>query len=145
VVALKASDIDSKRMMLRVEQGKGRKDRFAMLSPQLLELLRDWWRIARPPVWMFPGCDRISLVTIEPRSRAHGALREVEIKLAIGKENSHLKYRSGGVASRKIQGNIKHKSKEGESLSPTRAVSDLTTKIQGRDKCLPVRGISMSS
>jgi integrase/recombinase XerD len=49
VVALKVSDIDSKRMMLRVEQGKGRKDRFAMLSPQLLELLRDWWRIARPP------------------------------------------------------------------------------------------------
>ena len=48
VVALKVCDIDSKRMMLRVEQGKGRKDRHAMLSPQLLELLRDWWRIARP-------------------------------------------------------------------------------------------------
>src|SRR5882762_7770551 len=42
VVALKVSDIDSKRMMLRVEQGKGRKDRYAMLSPVLLELLRDW-------------------------------------------------------------------------------------------------------
>jgi len=50
-------------MMLRVEQGKGRKDRFAMLSPQLLELLRDWWRIARPPVWMFPGRDRINPMT----------------------------------------------------------------------------------
>ena len=48
VVSLKVSDIDSKRMMLRVEQGKGGKDRHAMLSPQLLELLRDWWRIARP-------------------------------------------------------------------------------------------------
>src|SRR5271169_4855603 len=44
VVALKVSDIDSKRMMLRVEQGKGRKDRHAMLSPVLLELLRDWYR-----------------------------------------------------------------------------------------------------
>jgi integrase/recombinase XerD len=63
VVALKVSDIDSKRMMLRVEQGKGRKDRFAMLSPQLLELLRDWWRIARPEVWMFPGRDRINAMT----------------------------------------------------------------------------------
>ena len=42
VVSLKVSDIDSKRMMLRIEQGKGRKDRHAMLSPQLLELLRDW-------------------------------------------------------------------------------------------------------
>src|SRR5450631_1148244 len=48
VVGLKVCDVDSKRMMIRVEQGKGRKDRFAMLSPQLLELLRDWWRIARP-------------------------------------------------------------------------------------------------
>jgi len=48
VAALKVSDIDSERMMLRVEQGKGRKDRYAMLSPVLLELLRDWWRIAHP-------------------------------------------------------------------------------------------------
>jgi integrase/recombinase XerD len=50
VVALKVCDVDSKRMMIRVEQGKGRKDRHAMLSPQLLELLRDWWRIASPSV-----------------------------------------------------------------------------------------------
>ena len=57
VASLKVSDIDSKRMLLRVEQGKGRKDRHAMLSPQLLELLRDWYRIARPAVWLFPGGD----------------------------------------------------------------------------------------
>src|SRR6266705_448299 len=69
VVALKVSDIDSKRMMLRVEQGKGRKDRFAMLSPQLLELLRDWWRIARPTVWMFPGRDRISPMSTRQLNR----------------------------------------------------------------------------
>ena len=49
VVALKVADVDSTRMLLRIEQGKGRRDRYAMLSPQLLELLRDWWRIARPP------------------------------------------------------------------------------------------------
>jgi integrase/recombinase XerD len=66
VVALKVSDIDSKRMMLRVEQGKGRKDRFAMLSPQLL---RDWWRIARPAVWMFPGRDRINPMTTRQFNR----------------------------------------------------------------------------
>src|SRR5205809_5436808 len=59
VVALKVSDIGSKRMMLRVEQGKGRKDRHAMLSPVLLDLLRDWWRIARPTAWLFPGRDPV--------------------------------------------------------------------------------------
>src|SRR5271169_5497661 len=52
VVALKVSDIDSERLLLRIEQGKGRKDRYAMLSPKLLELLRDWYRIARPAVWL---------------------------------------------------------------------------------------------
>ena len=46
VVALKVSDVDGQRMTLRVEQGKGRKDRYAMLSPQLLERLRTWWRTA---------------------------------------------------------------------------------------------------
>lgn len=69
VCALKVSDIDSKRMLLRVEQGKGRKDRFAMLSPQLLELLRDWYRIARPEVWMFPGRDRINPLTTRQLNR----------------------------------------------------------------------------
>jgi integrase/recombinase XerD len=54
-VRLKIPDIDSKRMVLRVEQGKGQKDRYVMLSPKLLEALRDWWRIARPKHWLFPG------------------------------------------------------------------------------------------
>src|SRR5580692_11570779 len=69
VVALKVCDIDSKRMMLRVEQGKGRKDRHAMLSPRLLELLRDWWRIAHPQLWMFPGRDRINPMTTRQLNR----------------------------------------------------------------------------
>jgi integrase/recombinase XerD len=61
VASLKVDDIDSKRMLIRVEQGKGRKDRNAMLSPQLLELLRLWWREAKRrnvmPAhgWLFPG------------------------------------------------------------------------------------------
>src|SRR5579859_6140153 len=61
VTHLKVDDIDSKRMLIRVEQGKGRKDRNAMLSPQLLELLRLWWREGRrrnvmpPHGWLFPG------------------------------------------------------------------------------------------
>jgi integrase len=56
-------------MMIRVEQGKGRKDRHAMLSPRLLELLRDWWRIAHPQVWMFPGRDRINPMTTRQLNR----------------------------------------------------------------------------
>jgi integrase len=54
-VALRPADIDSSRMVLRVDQGKGRKDRYMMLSPRLLEVLRDYWRIERPWPWLFPG------------------------------------------------------------------------------------------
>ena len=61
VVHLKVSDIDSQRMVLRVEQGKGKKDRYALLSPSLLKALRTWWRCAHsigkmlPGGWLFPG------------------------------------------------------------------------------------------
>lgn len=87
VASLKVSDIPgskspgtSKRMMLRVEQGKGRKDRHAMLSPQLLELLRDWWRIARPQVWLFPGQNPVNPMTTRQLNRAcHAAAYTAEI------------------------------------------------------------------
>ena len=52
-VNLKVGDIDSSRMVLRVEQGKGQKDRYVMLSPRLLEILRDHWRIQRPQPYLF--------------------------------------------------------------------------------------------
>ena len=52
---LRARDIDSQRMMIRIEQGKGHKDRYVQLSPKLLELLRAYWRKARPLEWLFPG------------------------------------------------------------------------------------------
>lgn len=54
-IALTPSAIDSKRMVIRVEQGKGRKDRYTMLSPKLLEILRAWWRVEKPKDWLFPG------------------------------------------------------------------------------------------
>jgi site-specific recombinase XerD len=54
-VRLKVTDIDSKRMVIRVEQGKGQKDRYVMLSPQLLETMRAYWRTARPKTWLFEG------------------------------------------------------------------------------------------
>lgn len=55
VLHLRPTDIDSRRMVIRVEQGKGQKDRYVMLSPKLLELLRTWWRVERPTAWLFPG------------------------------------------------------------------------------------------
>jgi site-specific recombinase XerD len=54
-VCLKPTDIDSKRMVIRVDQGKGQRDRYVMLSPKLLIHLREWWRMARPLDWLFPG------------------------------------------------------------------------------------------
>jgi integrase/recombinase XerD len=73
VVALKVSDIDTERKLLRVEQGKGRKDRFVMLSPQLLELLRDWWQVARPRGWLFPGLDPVNPMSARQLCRAVSA------------------------------------------------------------------------
>lgn len=54
-VRLTLPAIDSQRMVLRVEQGKGQKDRYVMLSPKLLAILRDWWRVSRSTPWLFPG------------------------------------------------------------------------------------------
>ena len=87
VVALKVGDIDSERMLLRVEQGKGRKDRHAMLSPQLLELLRDWWVEGRrrgvllPRGWLFPGRNPIEPLSTRQINRAiHAAAEAAGIK-----------------------------------------------------------------
>ena len=54
-IHLKVTDIDSQRMTLRVDQGKGRKDRYVMLSPRLLEVLQAYWKAVRPALWLFPG------------------------------------------------------------------------------------------
>ena len=54
-VHLKATAIDSQRMVIRVERGKGQKDRYVMLSPRLLATLRSYWRATRPGEWLFPG------------------------------------------------------------------------------------------
>ncbi|MGD9667802.1 MAG: tyrosine-type recombinase/integrase [Hyphomicrobiaceae bacterium] len=70
VVMLRVGDIDSKRMLIRVEMGKGRKDRHAMLSPQLLELLRAWWPQCRSKGWLFPGRDPLLPMTTRQLNRA---------------------------------------------------------------------------
>jgi integrase/recombinase XerD len=68
-VHLKVEDIDSARMVIRVRQGKGRKDRLAMLSPVLLEELRRYWRWDRPALWLFPGEDPATPLSISAVQR----------------------------------------------------------------------------
>jgi site-specific recombinase XerD len=81
IAFLKVTDIDSQRMMLRIEQGKGRKDRYAMLSPTLLELLRDWYRVARPQGWLFPGQNPTNPITARQLTRAcHAAAVMADLK-----------------------------------------------------------------
>jgi site-specific recombinase XerD len=90
VVALKVGDIDSERMTLRVEQGKGQKDRYAMLSPVLLERLRVWWRVARAQGkmldggWLFPGQNPVRHLSARQLNRAiHAAADEAGIEKRI--------------------------------------------------------------
>ncbi len=86
VVALKVGDVDSQRMTLRIEQGKGRKDRYAMLSPVLLERLRVWWKVARAQGkmldggWLFPGLNPIESLSTRQLNRAiHAAAEAAQI------------------------------------------------------------------
>jgi site-specific recombinase XerD len=80
VISLKIADIDSDRMVIRVEQGKGRKDRYVMLSEHLLELLRAWWKAGRPQGWLFPGQNPVNPLTPRQLNRAcHAAAQMAEI------------------------------------------------------------------
>jgi len=86
VVHLRVGDVDSQRMTLRVEQGKGQKDRYAMLSPEILHRLRVWWRVGRRQGkllhdgWLFPGLDPLTPLTIRQLNRAvHAAAQTARI------------------------------------------------------------------
>jgi integrase/recombinase XerD len=90
VVHLSVGDIDSERMVIRVEQGKGQRDRYAMLSPALLELLRSWWRHARaqrqllPGGWLFPGQNPVNSLSTRQLNRAfHRARKAARIDKAV--------------------------------------------------------------
>jgi integrase/recombinase XerD len=82
-VMLKIADIDSGRMVIRVEQGKGGKDRYVMLSPQLLRILRGYWRLTRPKRWLFPGRDDGR--PLEPTT-LHAACRSARAAAGLAKE-----------------------------------------------------------
>ena len=82
VVSLKVADIDSERQVIRVEQGKGRKDRYAHLSGTLLELLRAWWRAGRekgvilPSGWLIPGQNPVNHLTTRQLNRMFHVAKE---------------------------------------------------------------------
>lgn len=127
VVSLKVSDIDSQRMTLRVEQGKGGKDRYAMLSPILLERLRVWWRVAHAQGkmldggWLFPGLDPLqSLCTRQLNRAIHDAAETAKIGKRVSMHTLRHSFATHlleqGVDIRVIQVMLGHKKLETTAL-----------------------------
>lgn len=118
VVSLKVSDIDSTRMVLRIEDGKGGKDRLAKLSPQMLKELRAWWKIARPKVFLFPS--RFKAADHISARQYYRACREAAIRAGIDRSvHPHMLRHSfathlldSGVDIRVIQTMLGHKKLE---------------------------------
>jgi site-specific recombinase XerD len=80
VVSLRVSDIDSGRMVIRIDQGKGRKDRYVMLSKRLLVVLRAYWKAARPKTYLFPGRKNgAHISTTSVYNACKGAMREARL------------------------------------------------------------------
>ena len=149
VCALKISDIDSKRMTLRIEQGKGQKDRYAMLSPFMLDYLRSWWRVAHaqgrmlPGGWLFPGLNPINPITARQLSRAiKSACEEAHIEKQISMHTlrhcfaTHLLEQR--VDIRVIQVLLGHKKLETTALYAQVATDLLREVISPLDQLQPV-------
>ena len=147
VVGLKVTDVDSQRMTLRVEQGKGRKDRYAMLSPVLLQRLRSWWRIAHaqgkilPGGWLFPGLDPMDPLSTRQLNRAvHAAAEAAGIDKRVTPHTlrhsfaTHLLERK--VDIRVIQVLLGHKKLETTSIY-THVATDLLREVISPLELLP--------
>jgi integrase/recombinase XerD len=147
VVALKVGDVDSQRMTLRVEQGKGGKDRYAMLSPVLLQRLRTWWRIGHAQGriltggWLFPGMNPVNAVTprqvnraVADAAQAAGIDKRVSPHTLRHSFATHLLERK--VDIRVIQVLLGHKKLETTSIY-THVATDLLREVIGPLEPLP--------
>ena len=147
VVALKVGDIDSQRMTLRVERGKGQKDRYAMLSPVLLERLRVWWRVARAQGkmldggWLFPGMNPVDSLSTRQLNRAiHAAAEAAHIDKRVSMHTlrhsfaTHLLEQK--VDIRVIQVLLGHKKLETTSIY-THVATDLLREVIGPLEPMP--------
>jgi integrase len=97
VVLLKIADIDSQRMVIRVEQGKGGKDRYVMLSPHLLRILRSYWRLARPQRWLFPGRDEDRPLGGRPKQNGDGPHAATQLRNASAGERGRRAHHPGAA------------------------------------------------
>ena len=132
VVSLKVANIDSSRMVIRIEQGKGAKDRYVMLSPQLLGILRSYWQLTRPVHWLFPGRDADH--PLHPTA-LHGACRSAQAAAGLDKRvtvhtlrhsfATHLL--EGGTDIRIIQALLGH-----NNLQTTARYTQVATSTIGR-------------
>jgi site-specific recombinase XerD len=130
VVHLRISDIDSQRMMLFIQQGKGRKDRYVTLSHRLLGMLREYWKLERPRYWLFPGQDERRPLT---RASVHKFFKQVVRKAGLTKPitvhgirhsyATHLL--ESGVDIRKIQLLLGHRSLRSTQIYTHVARNDL--------------------
>ena len=146
VVGLKVTDIDGERKTLRVEQGKGRKDRFALLSPVLLERLRTWWRVGHAQGklleggWLFPGQNPVNPMSTRQLNRAvHTAAAEAEIDKRVSMHTLRHSFATHlleqGVDIRVIQVLLGHK-----KLETTALYAQVATEVL-REVISPLEGL----
>jgi site-specific recombinase XerD len=126
-VSLKVADIDSSRMLIQIRHGKGAKDRTVMLSPQLLAILRTYWRLARPQEWLFPGRDETKPIDVQvlhaacrSAAKAAGLAKRVSVHTLRHSFATHLL--ESGVDIRIIQVLLGH-----NSLSTTARYTQVAT------------------
>jgi site-specific recombinase XerD len=132
VAALKVGDIDSRRMVIRIARGKGGKERYVMLSEALLGILRSYWRLARPPGFLFPG--RTPDTPVEPavlhaacRSAAAAAGFDKRVSVHVLRHSFATHLLESGVDIRIIQVLLGH-----ENLSTTARYTRVSTQLIGR-------------